>query len=568
MTSRGWPARVVVAAALGWFLALTVLPPRGGPVPALTRVFDPDLDFLLWPWEWAQADPRLVPILLMALVGALLVRAPRWLAVVPVVPVVVEAWQFLVPGLGQVASARDVAHAWIGLATGALVGAVLWASARLVDRLVRRSSQKRAAGAVRSAARARRTALAAGLTAVLLLGASSVWPRADGEAVAAGPTVGPQGALLGAEFHGAEVHGAQVHGAGGHTAGPGAAATEWLRAGGLPGEGTAYEHMAEVALWDLYLLTRDPLPPAGPGARWDYFWPRDGAFVAVALLRTGHAADAVAILEQQSQLYLDPLYGFDARYLLDGQRVIDDPRGAQVDGCGWVLWAIHEVTRTTDVPKGVAGLRDRCTEQVLRATGGGTRLPAPSPDYWERATFDRLLGASAPLLLGLDSAAADYRAGGEAERAESLLKAAESFRAEVASSFGPTFSRTTRGGGGLDAATAMLMPPFSADPLPGVREAWEGYQEGASRPGGGLAPGTDWKQDGVSWTPEVALVALTAAADAQTGVATAWLDWLDAHRAPWGSLPEKIGPDGTPGGSAPLGWTSSLVLLTLVELGL
>lgn len=527
-------------------------------MPVLTRVFDPDLDFLLWPWEWAQADPRLVPILLMTLVGALLVRAPRWLAIVLVVPVVVEVWQFLLPGLGQVAAARDVAHAWIGLATGALAGVVVCASARLVELMVRRSAESRAVDAARSAPRRRRTVLAVGLTAVLLLGLSSAWPRADGEAVAAGSTVGPQGALLGADFHSA---------GGGDTAGPDAAATAWLGGGHVPGDGTAYEQMAKVALWDLYLLTRDRLPAAGPAAQWDYFWPRDGAFVAVALLRTGHPDDAIAILQRQSQLYLDPLYGFDARYLLDGQRVVDDPRGAQVDGCGWVLWAIHEATSSTDVPDDVVGLRERCTEQILRATGGGTHLPAASPDYWERATFDQLLGASAPLLLGLDSAAADYHAGGELERAETLLEAARSFRAEVASSFGPTFSRTTRGGG-LDAATAMLMPPFSPDPLPGVREAWEGYQEGAARPGGGLAPGTDWKQDGVSWTPEVALVAFTAAGDGQSQVATDWLDWLEAHRAPWGSLPEKVGPDGTPGGPAPLGWTSSLVLLTLVELGL
>lgn len=564
--------RVAVAVSLGWFLAQTVLPPRGGPVPGLPRTFDPDLGFLLWPWQWAQ-DPRLLPILAMAVVGALLARRPLWLAVMAAVPVLVEAWQFLVPAVGEVAALRDVAHAWIGLATGALVALTGWALGRLVAHAVkpvwsnaRSAIVTTGATATRSAtvttgsatvmtgsARRSRTVLAAGITAVLLLGVSVAWPRADGEAVAAAPPVGAQGALQGADFHGSE-----------H---PDAVAQEWLAAGDLPGEGTAYEDMARVALWDLHLLTRDPLPPAGPATQWDYYWPRDGAFVAVALVRTGHTGDAVEILRRQADLYLDPLYGFDARYLLDGGRVVRDPRGAQVDGCGWVLWAIHETAQDTALPDEVAGLRDRCADQLLRATGGGTHLAAPSPDYWERATFERLLGANAPLLLGLRSAAADYRASGSVERADSLLEAADTFTAELGQEFGPTFSRSTRGGG-LDAATAMLMPPFAAEPLPGVREAWEGYQAGALRPGGGLAPGTDWRQDGVSWTPEVALVAYTAAADGQEGIATDWLDWLETHRAPWGSLPEKVGPDGTPGGPAPLGWTSSLVVLTLSELGL
>jgi hypothetical protein len=37
----------------------------------------------------------------------------------------------------------------------------------------------------------------------------------------------------------------------------------------------------------------------------------------------------------------------------------------------------------------------------------------------------------------------------------------------------------------------MLMPPFT-DEQPAVLEAWLGYQQGAARASGGLAPGTDW----------------------------------------------------------------------------
>jgi hypothetical protein len=92
------------------------------------------------------------------------------------------------------------------------------------------------------------------------------------------------------------------------------------------------------------------------------------------------------------------------------------------------------------------------------------------------------------------------------------------------------------------------------------------YQHTALRTAGGLAPGTDWKQDGVSWTPETGLVALTAAASGRRDLAERWLDWLDGHRSPWGSLPEKVTARGRPAGPAPLAWTASLVVLTAEEL--
>ncbi|WP_109473728.1 glycoside hydrolase family 15 [Ornithinimicrobium cavernae] len=532
----GWVAVV----ALGLFLALTVLPPPGGPVP-VPRSLNTDLTHLLWPWTWHRADPRLVLVLPLLVTGLALWRRPAWLATVAVLPVAVEAWQYAVPGLGQTAAARDLAHAWIGLTTGALLGVAAAAVVRCGARVLR------------GRRRPVRVLVPVATVTLVLLVVSSAWPSGETEAVA-DPVPGAQGPLLGADRHGEPVP---------------AEVTAWIGAGTVPGAGTTHEDMARAALRDLRLLTEDleegSLPAAGPAPRWDFFWPRDGAFVAVALGRTGHAADAAVLLDRVSVLSLDPLYGFDARYLVDGDRVVDDPRGAQVDGCGWVLWAIHETARLTPVSAEVHDLRDRCTDQLLRVTGGGAQLAAPSPDYWERATYERLLGANAPLVLGLRSAAADYRAQGAVERASVVGRAASELREVVGDHFGPDFQRT-RHGGGLDAATAMLMPPFDPQPLPGVREAWLGYQESASRPAGGLAPGAAWKQDGVSWTPEVALVAYTAAADGQDTLALEWLDWLDAHRAPWGSLPEKVGPAGEPGGPAPLGWTSALVLLTLSEL--
>jgi GH15 family glucan-1,4-alpha-glucosidase len=112
----------------------------------------------------------------------------------------------------------------------------------------------------------------------------------------------------------------------------------------------------------------------------------------------------------------------------------------------------------------------------------------------------------------------------------------------------------------------MLMPPFATlDDAAAVR-AWERYPVLALREAGGLAPGAGWKSDGVSWTPETALVAYTAAASGRVELAERWLGWLEGHCTAWGSLPEKVLPDGRPAGPAPLAWTAALVVLTEHEL--
>jgi glucoamylase len=86
------------------------------------------------------------------------------------------------------------------------------------------------------------------------------------------------------------------------------------------------------------------------------------------------------------------------------------------------------------------------------------------------------------------------------------------------------------------------------------------------RPGGGLAPGEGWKQDGISWTPETALFALSAASTGRPDQARAWLRWLAEHRTASGSLPEKVLSNGEPSAVAPLAWTAALVVLTVEAL--
>lgn len=368
---------------------------------------------------------------------------------------------------------------------------------------------------------------------------------------------------------------------------------EWLAAGTVPGAGTRYEDLVEAALLDIRTLTgaafedRRGVLRAAPGAvvagwtdRWRYVWPRDASFVAAALARTGHIEDAVAVLGFVRDVQTDA-GGFQARYLADGSGV-PDSRGVQLDGNGWVLWSAATVLDQIQDPAArraaLAELRplvDRSVDHVLALTDAAPHLPPPSSDYWEVREDELTLGTVAPLLAGLEHAAALYDDAGEPARAAAAAERAAQLRTAVEETFRPDgYTRyagdagpmtTLLGGNGRDAATAMLLPPFTTA-LPGAEDAWLASAEEMARPAGGLAPGAGWKRDGISWTPETTLYALVAASSGRYELATEWLDWVSAHRTGSGAIPEKVLANGAPAAVAPLTWSSANVVLAVAAL--
>lgn len=350
----------------------------------------------------------------------------------------------------------------------------------------------------------------------------------------------------------------------------------WLSSGSVPGKGAPWEDMVRTALLDLRQLSQPGgAVAAGAADHWNYAWPRDTAFIAVAMARSGHTAEGLQALEFLQRVQRED-GGFEARYLLDGSGT-PDGRARQSDGAGWALWALWDVSRSSGDMGSSPGLRpllDKATGFALSATDDGRRLPPPSPDYWEVPVRRTSLGTAAPLLAGLHASQKMYAALGERALAERSGAAASRLRIVVDERFASGYERFGAaslvplriGGGGLDAAVTFLMPPFAQSPSPQVVDAWLRYQSDALRPAGGLAPGAKWKQDGISWTPETALVAYTAAMSGRPQVAEHWMDWLNDHRTGWGSLPEKVLATGAPAGPAPLAWTASLVILTAAEL--
>ena len=360
--------------------------------------------------------------------------------------------------------------------------------------------------------------------------------------------------------------------------------TTWLArsdvpSGGLdPGTGTGrtYRDMAARALLDLRLLTR----PNGASlaswyTKWRYCWPRDSAFAIAAFTVTGHQSEARRILRFLARAQNDSGM-WAARYNPDGTAVADG-RAPQLDSLGWVLWAtwfyrVQAQSSGQDLPPDLWPMVRRAADHLARSLDA-EGLPPASSDYWERDHRREMdprrptLGVVGPVLAGLRSATDLAGARGEREKAAEWQGAAERVSDAVTRQFAPYgFPRSPVRGSLMDTSVTFIAPPFApADDT--VTAAISNARNRQLLPNGGVLPGENWSDTpNVAWTPETALFGLTAAASGRADEAQSWLSWLAEHRTSLGVLPEKVGPDGEPAGPAPLGWTASLVLLSLSAL--
>lgn len=348
----------------------------------------------------------------------------------------------------------------------------------------------------------------------------------------------------------------------------------WLRSGTVPGH-TPYERRAASrALLDLRLLTSpNGACVASWPAKWNYVWPRDAAFAVAAFSATGHRTEASRILRFLADVQApDGLWA--ARYQPDGAPVTDG-RTLQLDSIGWVLWAAwyFHVTGPHDdqtVPRRLWPTIRRAANRAMTLIDKDG-MPPPSSDYWERApTTERhprlaTLGVVAPLRTGLRAATDLARRTGRTLDARSWRQAAGRLDRTIETRFAPLgYPRQPTAGSPADSAVTFLAPPF-APPDPRVGRAVRATGARLRLPRGGVLPGANWAGSrSEAWTPETAMFGLAAQAAGDHSEAAGWLGWLLAHRTPLGSFPERVDAGGDPASVAPLGWTSSTVLLTLV----
>jgi GH15 family glucan-1,4-alpha-glucosidase len=349
----------------------------------------------------------------------------------------------------------------------------------------------------------------------------------------------------------------------------------WLNTGLVPGATATQRSMATRALLDLSLAVRpDGAAQAGwlSGSEYEYAWPRDSSWVAVALTDAGHPAMAYRILE-----FLHRMQGrngiWAARYAPDGSGPVRDGRPAELDADGWVPWAVWSWAVTQPLTSQSHHELTRLWPMVVRAADAAVRsltddgLSGPAMDYWEDSV-EVTLGTAAPLLAGLRAAAdlaPDVGSATATSDGHRWAAAAARLATAITATFGRNgYQRTPSPGSGADAAVTFLGPPFAV-PSAAVLQAARSAQRALTVPNGGLRPGTSWPgTPDVAWTPETAFFALFDASTGQHGQAAALLAWLAAHRTRLGSLPEQVNSSGQPASVAPLAWTDAVTLLALL----
>ena len=350
------------------------------------------------------------------------------------------------------------------------------------------------------------------------------------------------------------VNGSRVVDGGSSSAELAARQHHWLKSGRVPAITELNRStMIEDALLDLNTLSlAHGVPVASWEPAWRYVWPRDSALVASALARTGHRDDAYALLDFVQAV--QPSSGiFQASYLPDGSGPAE-ARGVQLDGTGWALWALSQVVaqEKTDSDRRLLTARyskllQRSSSALLALTAGGSRLPPVSADYWETKESQVTLATCAAVLMGLRSSQTLYGLL-NSPLAAPMEKAADHFQQLVLEAFASDGFPRHLGGSrqSVDLGVAFLLPPFGNVTDARVLTSWRASNRYMARPAGGLAPGGSWRRDGISWTLPTAIYAIVEACQGMRSEAVASLEWLDSHRTPLGSLPEKVLAVGSP----------------------
>ncbi|MET9604241.1 hypothetical protein ABZZ17_04140 [Streptomyces sp. NPDC006512] len=346
----------------------------------------------------------------------------------------------------------------------------------------------------------------------------------------------------------------------------------WLAAGITPGRTAAERSAAGRALLSMRALLRPNGAYAAAWApAWQYAWPRDSSFAAAAFAHTGHEAEALAILRYSARTQRTD-GTWEARTKLDGSGP-PDARAWQLDANGWVPWAVWQWYQKA--PQDTRAVRLQELYPMIRraadrsaASLDGRGLPPASPDYWELPTGTVNIGTAAPLLAGLNASADLAGRLGETDDAARWNAAAKRLSAGIAAHFAPLgYPRTLDAPQGRDSAAAFMAPPFNAAPA-GLPAALDSTERALKLPNGGLTPGNgpghSW--GAYAWTASTSFFALAWAGLGRSAKADGFLGWVLSKRNTLGELPETVNGSGRPSAVAPLGWTGSLVALSLLAL--
>lgn len=334
---------------------------------------------------------------------------------------------------------------------------------------------------------------------------------------------------------------------------------------------------------------------ASPNFRvYRYSWLRDGAFIADAMSRAGHAASAEAFFAWCSRILsarkskieslierhragepIQPDEYLHARYTIDGEEAREAWWNFQLDGYGTWLWALSE--HLSRSPGGtLEAYRDGIVLSVKYLTEFWSE---PSYDWWEENPGHRHTSTLAPIFAALGSAS-DWN---EVPRGLRRLAAATADEIrDAVTTDGRREGRLAKwlGGDALDASLISCSVPFgllTPDDL--LMSATVGQIESTLVSGGVHRYLADTYYGGGEWPLLSGLLGWYYASIGRRSEAQRQLDWILLHAGPEGDLPEQV-PDRLLAPSSrqawidrwgpvatPLLWSHAMYLTLALELG-
>ena len=339
---------------------------------------------------------------------------------------------------------------------------------------------------------------------------------------------------------------------------------------------------------------------------YSYAWPRDGALVSVALLRSGRPVGAERFLEFCARVispegFVRHKYNPDGTlasswhgYVRDGQPVLP----IQEDETALVVWAVGEYfdryRRVETVGPFYRTLVTRPGDFLLGHVDARSGLPLPSYDLWEERWGVHLFTVAA-VIAGLRAAARLARAFGEQERAGRYQAGAErmlqAMRAVMWSDADGRFVRMV-----TPSATGYQLDPTVDSSVFGIVELGvlppddpqveatmqkveerlavrtevgglaryenDGYQQ-VEKQDTARVPGNPWFVSTL-WLARYHLMRARSPADLARGLDL--IQWAAGHALPSGVMAEQLHPyTGEPLSVSPLTWSHAAYVMVVEE---
>ncbi len=339
---------------------------------------------------------------------------------------------------------------------------------------------------------------------------------------------------------------------------------------------------------------------------YSYAWPRDGALVSVALLKSGHPVAAERFLDFCGRVispegYVRHKYNPDGTlasswhgYVRDGKAVLP----IQEDETALVVWALGTYfelyRRVESIAPSYRMLVTRPGDFMLGYVDAATGLPLPSYDLWEERWGVHLFTVAA-VIAGLRAAARLTEAFGETERAARYRTGADRMVAAMRAVLwsekdGRFFRMVTPGAGGYQGDPTIDSSVFGVVELgvlppddPQVEATMQQVEDRlrVETDVGGLAryendpyqqvekddlravPGNPWFVSTL-WLARYHVMRALSPADLSRGLDL--IAWAARHARPSGVMAEQLHPrTGEPLSVSPLTWSQAAYVMAVEE---